>query len=305
MVGMNAPARRLAFMFRDFGANYVSTEGTALFQAAINWSLGLDGGLTAPTITTQPANSTTTEGQVATFSVSATGTPSPTYQWRKNGVTISGATSDSYTISVTALVDNGAVFSVVATNVAGSATSNNATLTVNSPPTISTAPSNQAVVLGQTATFTVTATGTAPLTYQWQKTGVNISGATAASYTTPPAIAADNGTVFSVTVTNSVGTVTSPNAGLSIFIPPTITTQPLSQTISAGSTVSFSVIASGTAPLSYQWQKDGVNLSGATSASYTTPVVVAGDNGALFSVVVTNGHGSVTSMNAVLTLRDC
>jgi len=83
-------------------------------------------------------------------------------------------------------------------------------------PTIATQPANQAVTLGQTATFSVTAAGTAPLTYQWQKGSAAIAGATSASYTTPATTASDNGTQFSVMVSNSLGNATSNAATLTI-----------------------------------------------------------------------------------------
>jgi len=141
----------------------------------------------APTITTQPGSQTVTAGQTASFSVAATGTAPLSYQWRKNGVAISGATLSSYTTAATASSDNGALFTVVVSNTAGNVTSNAATLTVSAAPvapTITTQPANQTVTAGQTATFAVVASGTAPLGYQWQKNGVGIAGATAASYTT-------------------------------------------------------------------------------------------------------------------------
>ena len=84
---------------------------------------------------------------------------------------------------------------------------------------------------------------------------------------------------------------------------PSITKQPVSKTVAVGKTATFRVIARGNAPLSYQWRKNGVNIAGATSASYTTPPTTAGDNGSLFSVVVSNSVGSVTSNNATLRIR--
>src|SRR5436305_9824069 len=141
-----------------------------------------------PSITTQPANQTVTVGQMATFTVVATGTAPLSYQWQKNTTAISGATSASYTTPATTSADNSAKFVVVVSNTAGSVTSNAATLTVNSAataPSITTQPASQTVTVGQTATFTVVATGTAPLSYAWRKNGTAISGATAASYTTP------------------------------------------------------------------------------------------------------------------------
>ena len=263
----------------------------------------------SPSITTQPGNQTVTAGQTASFSVSASGTAPLTYQWRKNGSNISGATSSTYTPPATVVGDSGAVFSVVVSNAVGSATSSNATLTVNAAPvspSITTQPASQTVTAGQTATFSVTASGTAPLTYQWRKNGSNISGATSSTYTTPATAVGDNGSVFIVVISNAASTVTSTDATLTVNAPsvsPSITTQPGNQTVTAGQTASFSVSASGTAPLTYQWRKNGSSISGATSSTYTTPATAVGDSGALFTVVVSNAVGNVTSSSATLTVN--
>jgi Immunoglobulin domain len=175
---------------------------------------------TPASIVTQPASQSITVGQPATFSVTASGTAPLGYQWRKNSVNISGATSASYTTPATVSSDNGAKFDVVVSNSAGNATSTAATLTVNAAasaaPQITTPPANQTVTAGQAATFTVVATGTPAPTYQWQKNGVNIAGATSASYITPATVAADSGTKFDVIVSNSAGTVTSNSATLTV-----------------------------------------------------------------------------------------
>ena len=145
--------------------------------------------------------------------------------------------------------------------------------------------------------------GTAPLSYQWRKNGANIPRATSASYTTPAARAGDNGSLFSVVVSNIGGSVTSNSATLTVRTPPTITTQPADTTVRAGQRARFSVAATGTPPLLYQWTKNGLNISGATKASYTTPPTTAADNGALFAVTVSNLAGSVTSNNGILTVH--
>ncbi len=264
-----------------------------------------------PTITAQPSPQTVNVGETATFSVTASGA-SLTYQWQKDSVDISGATSATYTTPTTVAGDNGKTFRCVVTNLAGSVNSDGALLTVDIPataPSITTQPSNQTVNLGETATFSVVASGTAPLSYQWQKNsgaGFNdISGATLASYTTPATVEGDNGATFRCVVTNSVDHATSNGATLTVDIPPTapsITTQPTPQKVKRGQTATFTVVASGSAPLSYQWQKNGVDIPGATSATYTTPATVASDNGATFLCIVTNSVDHATSNSVKLTV---
>jgi len=256
----------------------------------------------APAITQQPASRTVSAGQTAAFSVVATGSATLTYQWKKNGTAISGATSASYTTPATTVSDNGAQFTVTVTNSVNSVTSSPATLTVNVPPTITAQPANLTVAAGQTATFSVTATGSGTLTYQWKKNGTAISGATSASYTTPATTSSDNGALFTVTVTAGAGNVTSSAATLTVKVPPSVLTQPANKTVIAGQTATFSVTAAGTATLTYQWNRNGTPISGATSASYTTPVTTSADNGAQFTVTITNGVGNVTSNAAVLTV---
>ena len=175
-------------------------------------------------------------------------------------------------------------------------------------PSITAQPASLSVTAGQTATFAVTAAGTAPLTYQWQKGSTPISGAMSSTYTTPATTTSDNGSTFSVTVTNSAGHATSNPATLTVNgnsspVAPSITQQPSNQTVTAGQTAAFSVTATGTAPLSYQWQKGTTAISGATSATYTTPATTTSDSGSTFSVVVSNSLGNATSNAATLTVN--
>ena len=260
----------------------------------------------APSITTQPADQTAITGQMATFLVKATGT-SLSYQWKKNGTHITGATSSSYTTPATSSADSGAKYSVSVSNSVSSVTSNTATLTVSDTaiaPAITTQPADQSVTQGQTATFLVKASGTS-LQYQWKKGGTDIPDATFSTYTTPATSMGDSGAVFTVVVSNALGTVTSSSATLTVTaaaVAPAIDTQPAAQTVKAGQTATFSVTATGTAPLGYQWKKNGSPIDGATASSYTTPVTTSADHGARFSVVLSNSAGTVTSSEASLTV---
>jgi hypothetical protein len=176
---------------------------------------------------------------------------------------------------------------------------------VSAAPSITTQPASQTVTSGQTATFSVTSSGAAPLNYQWSKNGAAINGATSASYTTPATATSDSGSRFTVVVSNSAGNVTSNAATLTVIAAataPSITTQPASQSVTVGQTAIFSVTASGTAPLSYQWRKNGTSISGATSTSYNTPATSASDSGSQFTVVVSNSAGNITSKAATLTI---
>jgi len=255
-------------------------------------------------IVSQPANQTVVAGQYASFAVTASGTAPFSYQWFKAGTAITGATSSTYTTPATAGADSGTLFTVAVSNTTGSATSTVAMLTVDVPPSVTIPPASQTVIAGKPATFSVIAAGTAPLSYQWFSNGTAISGAASATYTLSATVSANNGSLFTVAVSNMAGSVTSIAATLIVNTPPIITTQPLSQTINAGQTASFSVAATGTAPLTYQWFKAGAPIAGATSAIYTTPTATIANSGILYSVTVTNIAGSVTSNPAALTVNN-
>ena len=252
-----------------------------------------------PSITTQPQSATVNAGGSVSFSVVASGSPAPTYQWLKGGATIAGATGSTYSIASVQASDAGS-YSVAVSNSAGSVTSAAATLTVQAAPVITMAPQSTAVTTGSGVTFNVVASGTAPLSYQWQKGGAAISGATAASYSIASVQTTDAGS-YTVVVTNSVGSVTSAAATLTVQSTPSITTQPLSTSATAGSGVSFSVVAAGTSPLNYQWQKNGAAIAGATAASYSIASVQTSDAGS-YTVTVTNPVGSLVSNAATLTV---
>jgi len=161
-------------------------------------------------------------------------------------------------------VSNAGNYQAVVTNLYGSATSSVAVLTLLLPPALSQPPASQSVVIGSNATFTVTATGTSPLAYQWQFNGGNVAGANYLG-TNSPSLTVLGTTAWSagnynVIITNAYGSVTSSVATLTITYPPAITTQPASLVVSNGSPASFTVGVAGTGPFTYQWQLNGTNL---------------------------------------------
>jgi hypothetical protein len=170
-------------------------------------------------------------------------------------------------------------------------------------PVILEQPESQTVGLGLPAVWRVSATGTRPLAYQWQRNGTAIAGATSDYLVIPVTTAGDAGD-YTVVVSNSAGTATSNAATLVVEQPvaPTVLTPPAPVSVAAGATATFSVVVDGTAPLALQWQRDGVDIAGATSTTYTTPPTVIGDNGASFRVRVSNVAGTVTSAAATLTV---
>ena len=263
---------------------------------------------TAPSITAQPASVQATVGASATFSVTATGTAPLSYQWRRSGADIAGATAATYTTPPLTAGDDGALYSVVVTNAAGSVTSTAAVLTAQAaqPPTIVAQPADASVVAPATATFAVQAQGSAPLAYQWQRDGAAIAGATEASYTTPATAVAGSGARYSVLVSNAGGAATSDEATLTVtatVVAPAVVAGPAGVTVDVGQPAEFSVTASGSVPLTYQWLRNGTPISGATAANYRIPATVDADDGARFSVVVNNAAAApATSAAATLTV---
>ena len=252
-----------------------------------------------PTITTQPMAQTVNAGGNATFSVTATGTPAPTYQWQFNGANLPGQTSSTLTLT-NVTTANAGNYDVVVTNVAGNVTSNAVALTVDVPPTITTQPVAQTVNSGGNATFSVTATGTPPPTYQWQFNGANLSSQTSSTLTLTNVTTANAGN-YDVVVSNAAGNVPSNSVALTVYIPPVITTQPVAQNVILGDTATFSVAATGTPAPTYQWQFNGANLSSQTSSTLTL-TNVTGANAGNYDVVISNPAGNVTSNSVALSV---
>lgn len=258
----------------------------------------LDG---SPAIVTQPTSRSVAVGATTTFTVTATSTTPLSYQWKKNGVAIAGATGTSLNLANVQTADEGN-YSVTLSNATASVTSSNASLTVLVPPSITIQPTNLSVLVNQSLGFYVAATGSAPLNYQWFKNGTPMAGKTGSLLFLDRVQGSDVGD-YRVTVSNAAGSVTSEIASLTVSSRPSISSQPASQSVILGGTVSFSTTAAGTGPLSYQWSRNGVTIAGATSAVLTLTSVRSSDAGS-YAVVVTNPFGSATSFDATLIVTN-
>jgi hypothetical protein len=171
-------------------------------------------------------------------------------------------------------------------------------------PSITQQPSSQSVTVGQPATFSVAATGTAPLSYQWFQNGSKV-GTNSSAYTIAQTSSGQSGAQVYVQVTNTAGSATSSTVLLTVnatATAPTISQQPSSLTVTAGQAAAFSVTATGTAPLTYQWFMNGT-MVGTNSNSYTISQTTIGQSGAQIHVTVTNATGSATSSAATLTVN--
>jgi hypothetical protein len=171
------------------------------------------------------------------------------------------------------------------------------------PPTIaSITPSSQTVTAGSGASFTVSASGATPLSYQWRHNGTNIAAATASVFSIAATTTNDAGG-YSAVVTNAYGSATSQVATLNVVLPaPNITSiDPPSLTVLAGAPASFTVSATGAAPLSYQWRRNGANIANATASAFSIAATTTNDS-AGYSAVVTNAYGRATSAVATLTV---
>lgn len=210
---------RMAAVIVDENGNYVT--GWALGEAGTSTfdSTTLDTLKEPAAIFESPKAQYGAVGQDVQFTVVATG-DDLTYQWRRNGVDIPGATRAEYRHTVQAN-DNGALFSVIVDNAyAAPVTSGNAIMNVvtAAAPIITTQPTSVSLSAGHVATFTVAATGSqGPLSYQWKRGGVNIAGANASSYTTDATTLGDSGAVFTVVITNPTGSTTSSAATLTVL----------------------------------------------------------------------------------------
>ena len=285
----------------DGNAAYVVDSSNNLIRRAVPASAAA-----LPVISTQPLDQEVSVGQAVSFRVVASGT-NLTYQWLKNGTPIAGATSATYAIASPQVEDTGS-YTVRVGGGGGGIDSSAGTLSVipvgSGPIVITARPVAQSVAVGQSVTFSVTASGTG-LTYQWLRNGASITGASGASYTIAAAQTGDAGTYAvrlsagGATETPAAKLIVGGSAGSGTTV--AITVQPTNAFAEVGQTASFAVTASGSS-LTYQWFKDGVAVSGATASTYTITNVQPGQAGSYF-VRVASGVVSADSNAVTLTVN--
>ena len=294
----------------EFRVAATNDAGTVISTAA---ALKVNPMPPGPAITAQPEDQSVTSGQPVTFTFSATGSGTLRYQWKKNGVNIVGATTDTLSIPAAITSDSGASFTVMVTDSAGSTTSNRATLAVARPagvPIILKNPQRPRVLRNQRASFSVSAWSASPMTYQWQKgpgTGnmSDIPDATEPTYITPLTAIADHLTLFRCVVSNAAGSVTTADEMLFVTeapTPPAGVSSPVAAFVQVGVPFQFTItVNGGTAPIAFSAAPlpEGLSLdpnsgilSGTPTAAGTTSVGVqvsnsAGSKPAILNLVVT------------------
>ncbi len=279
-----------------------------------------------PVISAQPGNVTVLAPAAANFTVVALGS-ALSYQWQiaanstvpfvnlTNTNGFSGAGSATLTVNPTIGKLDGSLVRCVVSNLAGSVPSAPAHLTVNTVPDIVTQPPSQTVVApGASATLSVVAVGTPPLTYLWKNGNLAVFGGIGANLTLNYATSVNAGT-YTVTIINAFGNVTSAAATVLVGTPPSIITQPTAMTVAAPAVASFTLSAAGTLPLAYQWQmalfgssqfinlSDANGFSGTATANMTINPTSVRWNGIQLRCLVSNPEGFTFTTPVTLTLH--
>lgn len=275
-------------------ANEPSPNGSRINMGAYgNTQWAVVSGI-APTISTQPQPDTMRIGDTMTFIVIASGNPTPTYQWQKNNANISGQTSDTLILNNLTISDSG-WYQVVITNSVNSIVSNSVYLTTYIPVSITSTTISDTVAVGKIITMSTTASASPQPSYQWQKNGVDLAGVTNSSYTIDPSSLTDSGS-YRVIVKNDFDIDTSNSSYVKVYDSIFVASLSSIDTIKTGETKTLSVSISGSGPFTYKWQKDFVDITGATNSSLVLNTVSIGDSG-LYRVIITSPFEKDTSLS--------
>ena len=265
-----------------------------------------------PAIVTQPQSQVQTNGGTAFFFVQAVGNPTLNYQWRFvgtnvfYGTTVFQTSSTNFTLNrsnlqvVNVSITNAGNYYVVVTNNLGAETSAVAVLHI--APYITVQPTNTDAGERGNAIFSVTAASDQPMNYQWYRNQTNlVANGANPTFTAQDVSLANDQDTFNVVVSNSLGSVTSVLATLTVDSPPTIISGPSNLTLTVGASGNFSVTATGTQPMTYQWQFNGVSKVGFNNTNYPINNAQLTDAGS-YNVVISNRFAVLTSAPAILTV---
>jgi hypothetical protein len=261
----------------------------------------------APTITSQPGTQTNIFGTTVTLTAAATGTQPLRYQWRLNGVNVSGATNSSYVIQ-SFQAEHAGTYTIFVNNSGGFALGTNFNVLGRVQLQIVSHPQDRTSVANSSTNFSVAAIGSGVLRYQWKHNGTNVNNATNNTLTLTGISVANEGT-YVVVVSDDYETLTSQPATLTVVSPPVRTLMPFSMTVVEGQQVMMSVTASGTLPINFRWRTNGQNISNVVfivspaASTIVIPSVTTNFNGLRFTVAITNiaGQAPLTT-NAILTV---
>jgi hypothetical protein len=330
------------YSYRAVVTNTFSSATSAAATLTVNY---------APSVTTDPTSTTVTAGGSASFTITDDGRPTPAVKWQvssdngstygdlsdvtlADGTVVSGSTTTTLSLSNVAADLNGFVYRAKLSNsVQSGVTSNGATLTVQYAPSVTTQPSSTSVAQSSTATFTAAASGNPAPAVEWDYSsdgtsftplsdgsfnGATVSGSATGTLTVSNATAALDGYLFEAVFTNTFSgtphTATSNAAALSVTHAPSVTTQPTSTEVAAGTSAQFTAAASGNPSPGVQWQvstnggtsygnlTDGNGVSGSSTGTLTLSNVTSTMNGNLYRAVFTNSAGSTNSNGAALAV---
>ena len=237
-----------------------------------------------------------------TYIVIASGTPPLTYRWQKDGVDIPGADSSTYPITNANVSDQGN-YTCIVSNYCGSV-SNTGFFRVSRIPDIIREPSDTTICLGDTAVFTISILGADPFyttQHQWKKNGMDITGETDTILVIPDVSLADTGS-YTCHVSNPCGDTTSIPVHI-IIKGPEITVNPIDVKTCTGKEINFSVAVSDSTSITYQWQKDGADLTGETDSVLVINPVATGDTG-FYRCIVEDAECASSSQSGKLSIDD-